>query len=87
MGRAGMPDPITTINFGKAMSTVTRHLVILSLLGFFSTGIAAADPTAAQNVTAECRAQVKEQAKYHEMSLYARHKAVKKCVQQAAAKQ
>jgi hypothetical protein len=41
-----------------------------------------AEPTsdATKDATAKCRAQVKEQAQFQEMSLYARHKAVKKCV-------
>ena len=36
--------------------------------------------------TATCRAEVKEHAKYNEMSLWAQHKAVKKCVAEALAK-
>jgi stress-induced morphogen len=39
-----------------------------------------ADKAAMTDATAKCRAQVKEQAQYHDMSLYTRHKAVKKCV-------
>lgn len=39
-----------------------------------------AEKAAMADATAKCRAQVKEQAQFHEMSLYARHKAVKKCV-------
>jgi stress-induced morphogen len=39
-----------------------------------------ADKAAAKDATAKCRAQVKEQAHFEEMSLYARHKLVKKCV-------
>jgi stress-induced morphogen len=39
-----------------------------------------ADKAAAKDATAKCRAQVKEKAHFEEMSLYARHKLVKKCV-------
>jgi hypothetical protein len=39
-----------------------------------------ADKAAMTDATPKCRAKVEEQAQYHEMSLYARHKAVKKCV-------
>jgi stress-induced morphogen len=39
-----------------------------------------ADRAAMKEATATCRAQVKEQAHFEEMSLWARHKAVKKCV-------
>jgi hypothetical protein len=49
------------------------------------TSIAAAaesnvDKIALQKETADCRAQVKEYARYHETSWYARHKMVKKCI-------
>jgi hypothetical protein len=39
-----------------------------------------ADKAAMKKATADCKAQVKEQAKFQEMSWWARHKAVKKCV-------
>jgi len=39
-----------------------------------------------KQATATCRAEVKEHAKYNEMSLWAQHKAVKKCVNEALAK-
>jgi len=45
-----------------------------------------ADKAALQKATAECRAQVKEYAQYHETSWYQRHKMVKSCVKQAVAK-
>ena len=41
---------------------------------------------AVKQVTATCRAEVKERAKCNEMSLWAQHKAVKKCVTEALAK-
>ena len=41
---------------------------------------------AVKQVTATCRAEAKEHAKYNEMSLWAQHKAVKKCVTEALAK-
>jgi hypothetical protein len=43
--------------------------------------VAAADKAAMNDASAKCKAQIKEQARLEEMSLYARHKAVKKCVQ------
>jgi hypothetical protein len=46
----------------------------------------APDKAAVKQATAACKAQVKEQAKYNEMSWYARHKAVKSCVADALAK-
>jgi len=44
------------------------------------------DKAAVKQATATCSAEVKERAKYNEMSLYARHKAIKKCVAEALAK-
>jgi hypothetical protein len=62
--------------------------VFVTAAAFFPTQAAAAsDSDAVQQATAACRAQVKEQAKFHEMSWYARHKAVKDCVKEATAKQ
>jgi len=46
---------------------------------------ASVDKSALQQATTSCRAQVKEQARYNEMSWYARHKAVKNCVQKTLA--
>jgi len=45
-----------------------------------------ADKAAVKQATATCKAQVKEQAHFAEMSLYARHKLVKECVKETLAK-
>ena len=45
-----------------------------------------ADKAALKQATATCRAQVKEQARFEEMSWYARHKLVKECVSETLAK-
>jgi hypothetical protein len=42
--------------------------------------ITAAEKAAQKKATADCKAQVREKAKYEEMSWWARHKAVKNCV-------
>ena len=44
------------------------------------------DKAAVKQATATCRAEVIDRAKYNEMSLWAQHKAVKKCVADALAK-
>jgi len=44
-----------------------------------------ADKAALEKATAKCRAEVKEEARYYAMSLYARHKRVKKCIQDSLA--
>jgi hypothetical protein len=49
--------------------------------------MSAADKAARKQATATCRAQVKEQANYKEMSWYARHKAVRSCAKDALANQ
>jgi spore coat protein CotH len=46
---------------------------------------AAVDPQALKRATASCKADVKEQARYHEMSWWAQHKAVKKCIKDTLA--
>ncbi len=77
--------------WGKA---VMLKLVAVIIAGGFLSGLvpmaaqAANEPdkAAVQKATADCRAQVKEQARFHEMSWYARHKAVRECVKNGLAK-
>jgi hypothetical protein len=47
---------------------------------FWDATLAEAADAAVKQATATCPAEVKEHAKYNEMSLWAQHKAVKKCV-------
>jgi hypothetical protein len=42
-----------------------------------------ADKAASKQATATCKAEVKEKARFQEMSWYERHKLVKKCVDEA----
>jgi stress-induced morphogen len=44
------------------------------------------DKAAVTQASATCRSEVRERVKYNEMSLWAQHKAVKKCVKEALAK-
>ena len=44
------------------------------------------DKPALADATAKCKAQVKEQSQFQETSWYARHKMVKKCVDEALTK-
>jgi hypothetical protein len=58
-------------------------LVIAGLCGLFSLSANAANSdqaAALKKASADCRAQVKEYAKYNATSWYARHKMVKKCL-------
>jgi stress-induced morphogen len=45
-----------------------------------SAAMSDADKTAMKKASDTCKAQVKEEARFNEMSWWARHKAVKKCV-------
>ena len=45
-----------------------------------------ADAAAMKKATADCKAEVKEKAKYQDLSLMARHKMVRNCVKETLAK-
>jgi hypothetical protein len=51
-----------------------------------SAAAATADNAALQKANVDCKAQVKEFAKYHETSWHERRKMVKKCIADAMAK-
>ena len=67
---------------------VTRNTgsVQLSFLPTFAIAADQPDKAAVKQATATCRGEVKEHAKYNEMSLWAQHKAIKRCVADALAK-
>ncbi len=76
----------------KSITTSTARIVVAALVavtGFMPMHVSAAatdaDKAALQQATASCQAQVKEQARYNEMSWYAKHKAVKNCVKKTLA--
>jgi short-subunit dehydrogenase involved in D-alanine esterification of teichoic acids len=78
-------EHITMSQFITAFFAGIVAAVIVSNTAFVPTPAAAApmsdaDKAAMKRATATCRAQVKEQARFNEMSLFARHKLVKKCV-------
>jgi hypothetical protein len=68
----------------RALATVIACSLLLG--STFAKAAVQPDKAAVKQATATCRAEVKEHAKYNEMSLWARHKAVKKCVAAALAK-
>lgn len=68
----------------RTLATITACSFILAPA--FAEAQDKPDKAALKQATATCRAEVNEHAKYHEMSLWARHKAVKKCVADALAK-
>jgi hypothetical protein len=78
-----------TLHLGQSFMSRTLATVIACglLLGpTFANAQEKPDKAAVAQATATCRAEVKEHAKYNEMSLWAQHKAVKKCVADALAK-
>ena len=77
-----MSQSVTTLSAG-AIATV-----LVCGTAFMETPAAATpgpDKAALKQATATCKTQVKEQAHFEEMSLYARHKLVKKCVKDTLA--
>jgi len=71
--------------FALAAGIITG--VLVAGIAFVPTQASAAtDAAALQQATAACKGQVKEQAQYKELSLYARHKLVKKCIEETLAK-
>jgi len=72
-------------NFVTALSAGVIAAALIGSAATLSTPAAAApmsdaDKAALKKATDTCKAQVKEEAKFQEMSWWARHKAVKKCV-------
>lgn len=68
--------------FAAAVSTSILTTVLSGAVALLAAAPAAAAPdkAAMKDATAKCRAQVKERAHFEAMSLLARHRAVKKCV-------
>ena len=77
------------VTMSQFVSTLSAYAIATALVIAFVAAPAAAatdtDKAALAQATATCKAQVKEQAQFHETSLYERHKMVKKCVQDALA--
>jgi hypothetical protein len=77
-----------TSNLTAAFSAGVVAVTLVARTAFMPTlALAAtdADMAALKQVTGDCRAQVKEQARFQEMSWYARHKAVKNCIKKTLA--
>jgi hypothetical protein len=72
------------LSAGIIAATVVSGAMTLSSPAAAAT-MSDADKAAAKAATATCKAQVKEQAKFTDMSWWARHKAVQKCVKEILA--
>jgi len=79
-----MPQFVSKLSAGLAVALLLAGPAIMPAPAA-AAPTSVADKAAQKKATADCRAQVKERAKYEEMSWYARHKAVKKCVQETLA--
>ena len=65
---------------------MSKTLAMIVACSFLFAATCQPDKAAVKQATATCRTEVKDRAKYNEMSLWAQHKAVKKCVADALAK-
>jgi hypothetical protein len=84
----GAHDPKGMILMRKLIAGVAATVVVCAMAyaPISAAAETAPDKAAMQKATAECKAQVKDYAKYNETSWYKRHKMVKKCVADAMAK-
>jgi hypothetical protein len=71
--------------FVEALSACIVVAIVSVSAAAFTPAAAAADADAVKQAKANCKAEVNEHARYHEMSWWARHKAVQKCVKDALA--
>ena len=79
-----MPQFVSKLSAGLAVALLLADPAIMPAPAA-AAPTSAADKAAQKKATADCRAQVKERAKYEEMSWYARRKAVKNCVKETLA--
>jgi hypothetical protein len=84
--RSGAHDTRGMIPMKKMISTIAATAILCTVAAIGAAAETAPDKAVLQKATAECKAQVKDYAKYNETSWYARHKMVKKCVKEALAK-
>lgn len=81
-----MPQLVSKLSIGLAVALLVAGPAIMPTPAA-AASTSAADKAAQKKATAACRAQVKEKAKYDEMSWYARRKAIKNCVRETLAGQ
>jgi len=68
-------------------SVATTLLCGIALAPMAAVAASDADKAALQKATADCKAQVKQYAQYHETYWYQRHKMLKKCINDALGKE
>jgi hypothetical protein len=74
-----MSQFVTAFCAGVVAAVIVNHAALIPTPAE-AAPMSDADKAAMKQATATCRAQVKEQARFEEISLYARHKLVKKCI-------
>jgi hypothetical protein len=65
---------------GLSAGIVVAVIAVCASASVAQAAMSDADKAALKDYTATCKAEIKEQAKYQEMSWFAQHKAVKACV-------
>jgi ribosomal protein L12E/L44/L45/RPP1/RPP2 len=79
-----MPRFVTALSAG-VIATLLAGGTALTTTPAAAAPMTDADRAAQKKATADCKAEVKEKAKYEAMSWYARHEAVKNCVKEKLA--
>ena len=88
-GHNELERAMTMSRIAIAVLAAVIAATLIGGLGFVAPATAAAmtaaEKAAQKKATADCKAQVREKAKYQEMSWYARRRAVKNCVKETLA--
>ncbi len=79
-----MPRTATALSACIVMIVVLSATALMPAVAVAAT-MSDADKAALKQATDTCKAQVKEQAQFNEMSWYAKHKAVKNCIKETLA--
>jgi hypothetical protein len=74
-----MSQFVTAFCAGVVAAVIVSHVVLIPTRAE-AAPMSDADKATMKQATETCRAQVKEQARFEEISLYAQHKLVKKCI-------
>ena len=74
-----MSQFVTAFCAGVVAAVIVSHVVLIPTRAE-AAPMSDADKVATKQAAATCRVQVKEQARFEEISLYARHKLAKKCI-------
>jgi hypothetical protein len=82
-GRSSQEEHVAMSRISTALFACIVAAITFVSGAAFTPATAASD--ALKQATATCKAQVKDRARFHEMSWWAQHKAVKQCIKEAVA--